>query len=119
MPLLPEERPGGLDSPWAVRFIKVTSLTQVLAFNPTNGRVGGSSPRRAGSRRTRSGRPTCSHPDTTVSLEGERDRPVHARSADPDERAAPWPRLVDQYADFAKDQKWTEREIPVIVLEPR
>jgi hypothetical protein len=37
----------------------------------------------------------------------------------PDERAVLWPRLVDLYADFAKYQKWTDREIPVVVLEPR
>jgi len=59
------------------------------------------------------------HPDTTVSLKGERDRPVRARATDPDERAALWPRLVELYADFAKYDKWTDREIPVVVLEPR
>ena len=59
------------------------------------------------------------HPDTTVSLKGERDRPVRARTATADERAALWPRLVELYADFAKYQKWTDREIPVVVLEPR
>ena len=59
------------------------------------------------------------HPDTDVSLKGERDRPVRARAATPDERAALWPRLVRLYADFAKYQKWTDRQIPVVVLEPR
>ena len=59
------------------------------------------------------------HPDTTVSLKGERDRPVRARPTTTDERAALWPRLVELYADFAKYQKWTDREIPVVVLEPR
>ena len=42
------------------------------------------------------------HPDTTVSLKGQWQRPVRARSVSPDERAALWPRLVDLYADFAK-----------------
>jgi deazaflavin-dependent oxidoreductase (nitroreductase family) len=59
------------------------------------------------------------HPDTTVSLKGERDRRVRARLTTSDERAALWPRLVELYADFAKYQKWTDREIPVVVLEPR
>jgi len=59
------------------------------------------------------------HPDTRVSLKGERHRPVRARVATPDERAALWPRLVDLYADFAKYARWTDREIPVVVLEPR
>jgi len=58
-------------------------------------------------------------PDTAVHLRGRRGVPVHARVAGPDERAALWPRLVELYADFAKYARWTEREIPVVVLEPR
>jgi F420H(2)-dependent quinone reductase len=61
----------------------------------------------------------AAHPDTRVSLKGEKHRPVRARTATPDERELLWPRLVDLYADFAKYQKWTERTIPVVVLEPR
>ena len=61
----------------------------------------------------------AAHPDTRVSLRGERRRPVRARTATPEEREALWPRLVDLYADFAKYQEWTERTIPVVVLEPR
>lgn len=61
----------------------------------------------------------AAHPDTRVSLRSEKHRPVRARTATPDEREALWPRLVDLYADFAKYQKWTERIIPVVVLEPR
>ena len=44
---------------------------------------------------------------------------MRARTTTADERAALWPRLVELYADFAKYQKWTDREIPVVVLEPR
>ena len=58
-------------------------------------------------------------PDTTVELRGEGARAVRARVASPTERAALWPRLVDLYADFATYQSWTDREIPVVVLEPR
>jgi deazaflavin-dependent oxidoreductase (nitroreductase family) len=58
-------------------------------------------------------------PDTVVHLRGERGRPVTARTAVGDERAALWPRLVELYADFAKYDAWTDREIPVVVLEPR
>lgn len=61
----------------------------------------------------------AAHPDTRVSLKGERHRPVRARTATPDEREVLWPRLVDLYADFEKYDKWTERTIPVVVLEPR
>jgi len=54
-----------------------------------------------------------------VDLKGRRGVPVRARVAGPDERAELWPRLVELYADFAKYQAWTEREIPVVVLSPR
>lgn len=59
------------------------------------------------------------HPDVTVRLRQEGVRRVRARAANPEERAALWPRLVDLYADFAKYARWTEREIPVVVLERR
>ena len=39
--------------------------------------------------------------------------------ADPEERAALWPRLVELYADFAVYQATTDREIPVVILSPR
>ena len=61
----------------------------------------------------------AAHPDTRISLKGEKNRPVRARTATPDERETLWPRLVDVYADFAKYESWTERTIPVVVLEPR
>jgi len=57
-------------------------------------------------------------PDTQVQIKGE-VRAVHARTADPAERAALWPKLVALYADFENYQSWTEREIPVVVLSPR
>jgi deazaflavin-dependent oxidoreductase (nitroreductase family) len=59
-----------------------------------------------------------SHPETRIHLKGRRDVPVTARVAGPEERAGLWPRLVELYADFAKYQAWTEREIPVVVLSP-
>jgi hypothetical protein len=39
--------------------------------------------------------------------------------ASPEEKGALWPRLVDLYADFEKYQAWTDREIPVVILQPR
>ena len=57
-------------------------------------------------------------PDTHIQIRGEH-RDVRARVADPSERAALWPRLVEVYADFDTYQAWTEREIPVVILEPR
>lgn len=58
-------------------------------------------------------------PDTTIHLKKEKARAVRARVADRAERAALWPRLVEVYADFDNYQSWTDREIPVVVLEPR
>ena len=57
-------------------------------------------------------------PDVTVQIGGTRT-PMRAHTADTSERAALWPRLVDLYADFAKYARWTDREIPVVVLAPR
>ncbi|SFJ23099.1 deazaflavin-dependent oxidoreductase, nitroreductase family [Nocardioides psychrotolerans] len=57
-------------------------------------------------------------PDTTVQIRTEK-RSVRAHPASPEERAALWPRLVELYADFEVYQECTDREIPVVVLEPR
>lgn len=59
------------------------------------------------------------HPDTTVRVRKQGVRRVRARTATPEERAELWPRLVELYADFAKYAKWTERQIPVVILTPR
>lgn len=60
-----------------------------------------------------------STPETLVHLPGERGRQVRARVVNDEERARLWPMLVDLYADFAKYEAWTDRKIPVIILEPR
>jgi hypothetical protein len=41
-----------------------------------------------------------------------------AHTASPEEKAALWPRLVAMYRDYADYQSRTDREIPVVVLEP-
>ena len=58
------------------------------------------------------------HPDVTVQIRDHR-RAMRARVTEPDERAVLWPRLVDLYADYDSYQSWTDRVIPVVVLEPR
>lgn len=58
------------------------------------------------------------HPDTQVQI-GRAVRLVRARTASPEERAALWPRLVEMYADYDSYQSWTDREIPVVICEPR
>jgi deazaflavin-dependent oxidoreductase (nitroreductase family) len=158
---LPEERPGGLDSPRTEIFIKYMAKAQVKAFRLTNGRLGSkwrigagwSKPvptllldhvgRKSGRRFTtpllylddgdrlvivasQGGLPKnpqwyanlLAHPETTVRLRKEGVRRVRAREVVGAEREQLWPRLVDLYADFEKYARWTDREIPVVVLEP-
>ena len=57
-------------------------------------------------------------PDTQVQIRGD-VRQVRARTASSEERAALWPRLVEMYAGYADYQSWTDREIPVVILQPR
>ena len=58
------------------------------------------------------------HPDVHIQIGPDR-RAVKAVVASEGERARLWPRLVDAYADFNSYQSKTEREIPVIILQPR
>jgi deazaflavin-dependent oxidoreductase (nitroreductase family) len=57
-------------------------------------------------------------PDVAVQIRGSH-HPMKARTATAAERVELWPRLVDLYSDYDSYQSWTEREIPVVVLEPR
>ena len=58
------------------------------------------------------------HPETTVQVGRER-RPVRARVADPAERTRLWPEVVRLLSIFDTYQQRTEREIPLVILEPR
>jgi deazaflavin-dependent oxidoreductase (nitroreductase family) len=58
------------------------------------------------------------NPDTTVQVGSER-RPVRARVARPEERGRLWNKAVSTYAGFDDYRRRTEREIPLVVLEPR
>ena len=49
---------------------------------------------------------------------GSDTRAYLARTADPAERDALWPRLTELYADFETYAAWTDREIPVVICEP-
>lgn len=57
------------------------------------------------------------HPDTTVLVGSER-RDVQARVARPDERPRLWAKAVETYGGYRGYQERTEREIPLVVLEP-
>ena len=58
------------------------------------------------------------NPDTEAQIGSER-RPVHARVATAEERTRLWPRVVDLYGGYEGYQERTEREIPLVILEPR
>lgn len=58
------------------------------------------------------------NPDTTVQIGRER-RAVRARVADAGERARLWPKAVALYGGYRDYQERTEREIPLVILEPR
>ena len=46
-------------------------------------------------------------------------RPMHARIADAEERARLWPLITADHKNYAGYQAKTDREIPVVLLEPR
>ncbi len=56
-------------------------------------------------------------PECEVQIK-RRKRKMRARTANPEERERLWPKLVDHYRDFASYATWTERVIPVVILEP-
>jgi deazaflavin-dependent oxidoreductase (nitroreductase family) len=57
------------------------------------------------------------NPECEVQIKRRRMK-MSARTADPGERERLWPKLVAHYGDFASYATWTERVIPVVVLEP-
>src|SRR5215210_3310765 len=60
----------------------------------------------------------CANPDTTVQVGAEKRR-VRAHVANEEERARLWPKAVGTYGGYHDYQERTEREIPLVVLEPR
>ncbi len=57
-------------------------------------------------------------PAVQVARVGEHSRPYVARTADSAERARLWPLAVRSYRGYADYQRKTQREIPVVILEP-
>lgn len=58
------------------------------------------------------------HPETTIQI-GSRRIPVRARVATPAQRQRLWPKAVATYGGYRDYQERTEREIPLVILEPR
>jgi deazaflavin-dependent oxidoreductase (nitroreductase family) len=58
------------------------------------------------------------HPEVEVRFKGGPKRPMVATVADPDERARLWPTVTAQYKNYAGYQEKTDREIPLVLLNP-
>jgi deazaflavin-dependent oxidoreductase (nitroreductase family) len=58
------------------------------------------------------------HPDIELTISGTR-RPMRARVASAQEKAELWPRVVAAYKAYDGYRKRTEREIPLVICEPR
>jgi F420H(2)-dependent quinone reductase len=58
------------------------------------------------------------NPDTTVQV-GSRKVPVTARVATDAERKRLWPEVVRAYSGYEGYQKRTDRQIPLVILDPR
>lgn len=57
-------------------------------------------------------------PDVEIT-EGGTTRSMRARTATAEEKAEMWPAIVAAYKGYAGYQKRTERDIPVVICEPR
>lgn len=58
------------------------------------------------------------HPEIELSMAGRR-RPMRARRASAEEKAELWPRVVAAYKGYGWYQRRTERDIPLVICEPR
>ena len=57
------------------------------------------------------------NPDVELTVD-DRTRPMRARTASPDEKAALWPTIVGVYKGYEGYQRNTGRDIPVVICEP-
>ena len=57
------------------------------------------------------------NPDVEITLQ-RRVRRMRARVATAEEKEQLWPRVVEVYSGYRQYQQWTDRDIPVVVLEP-
>ena len=56
--------------------------------------------------------------DVEVKVVGKPKQKMRARIASADERAEMWPKITGKYRNYAGYQKKTDREIPLVLLEP-
>jgi len=57
------------------------------------------------------------NPEVRVTMSGT-TRTMIARTATEEERAELWPQITSAYGGYARYQERTERQIPVVILEP-
>jgi deazaflavin-dependent oxidoreductase (nitroreductase family) len=57
-------------------------------------------------------------PEVEVAVAGKPKQAMRARIATPEERAVLWPRVTARYHGYGSYQKRTDREIPLVLLEP-
>lgn len=58
------------------------------------------------------------HPEVEVAYQGAPKRPMRARIAEGDERSRLWEQVIADHRNYAGYQRKTDREIPIVVLEP-
>ena len=58
------------------------------------------------------------NPEVEITVDGT-THPLRARTATPDEKAELWPQITAAYKGYAGYQKRTDRDIPVVICEPR
>jgi deazaflavin-dependent oxidoreductase (nitroreductase family) len=58
------------------------------------------------------------NPDVELTIEGKTS-PMRARTASSEEKAELWPQIVATYKGYAGYQRRTDRDIPVVICEPR
>ncbi|HUF83298.1 MAG TPA: nitroreductase family deazaflavin-dependent oxidoreductase [Acidimicrobiia bacterium] len=56
-------------------------------------------------------------PEVELTMDGK-TRPMRARIATSEQKAELWPRVVEAYKGYAGYQKRTDRDIPLVILEP-
>jgi deazaflavin-dependent oxidoreductase (nitroreductase family) len=59
------------------------------------------------------------HPDVEVRMKGKPKQSMRARVATPEERTRLWPQVTATYKGYAGYQEKTDREIPLVFLEPQ
>jgi deazaflavin-dependent oxidoreductase (nitroreductase family) len=57
-------------------------------------------------------------PRVQVTVQGEPQVSMIAKVATPDERARMWPQIAGRYRNYAGYQRRTQREIPLVLLQP-